>query len=404
MIEVVIPCTVKNSNKIKLLTLGFVDLPWSPNWTEILNTNNKVLVYDLVSDVTLDDSNILINVGHTSIKLNDFKFLFKVNGFHSNVKLYYDQAIVTDLIKHSIPLNMFMTIYEDLNRLNLLDSLTTSVDNIDLSNYINSLISESQGMLKFTRRFVDLIKNDNRIDVVEDLSESDHAIIVSHNKLVNYIRNQKNNTKEASNLVLDKLVDLLQLNKEIYKSLKGKAIPAGPASFNPILPNVTRAQLFRISGETEEQHVDGYSSGILFFDCKCPITLSFLIYQEDEKMQIIKNHLMFRPKLVGSKDPNLYRDITHDNNAFSDLRNKFNEEKLFDELDLNLDLLNKACKSLMNNDMIYYFAITKCYIDIDVASYSNSKNITEVKFDKTIQEALSTYDLIGLSLGGYRDE
>lgn len=402
MIEIVIPCSVPGTNKIKLLTLGYVDLQWSPNWTEILNTNNKVLVYDIVSDVTLDDSKILVNVGHTSIKLNDFKFLFKTNGFHSNVKLYYDQAVVADLIKHSMPLNVFMMLYNDLSSYNLLDRLTVDSDNIDLTHYLDKLKISDTGMLDFTRRFIDLIKNDNRIDVIKDTSTSDSNLINKHNKLFNYIRSQRNNTKEASHAVLNKLTDLLQLNKEVYNSLKGKPIPAGPASFSPVLPNVTRAQLFRIIGETEEQEAIGYSSAVLLFECNCPITLSFLIYSEDNKMQIVRNHSMFLPKLVGSKDPQLYKDIMSEPSTRTDLQERLNQEKLFDEIALDLDLLNKACKSLMNNDMIYYFAITGCYIDI--VDYYSSQSMPEVKFDKTIQEALGTYDLIGLSLGGYRDE
>lgn len=169
MIDIVIPCSVPNTNKIQLLTLGLVDLPWSPNWTTILNTNNKVLVYDIVTDNTLNDANIMINVGHTTIKLNDFKFLFKMNGFHSNVKLYYDAAIVTKLIKYSIPLNTFMMLYEDLVKYNLTEIINADPNNIDLTIYINKLINEEKGLLNFTKRYIDLIKNDNRIDVIEDI-------------------------------------------------------------------------------------------------------------------------------------------------------------------------------------------------------------------------------------------
>lgn len=402
MIEIVIPCTVKSTNKIKLLTLGFIDTPWSPNWTDIINAHNKVLVYDLVSDVSLDDSKLLVNVGHTSIKLNDFKFLFKVNGFHSNVKLYYDASIVTELIKHSIPLNVFMMLYTDLKTYNLLDALTSSETNIDLTSYINMLVNDEKGLLKFTRRFVDLIKNDNRIDVLEGLTDSDLDIIAKHNKLISYLRNHDNRTKLNSDLVLDKLVDLLQLNKDIYKSIKDTPIPAGPMSYSPVLPNVTRAQLFRIIGETEEQTVEGYTSGILFFKCRCPITLSFIIYQEDDKMVISKNHNTFKLMLTGSKDPKLYRDIAQDASSYHELIAKLNNHKVFEESELDLDLLNKACKSLMNNDMIYYFAITKCYIDL--VSEHDGMRVTEIPFSTEIQEALGTYDLIGLSLGGYRNE
>lgn len=400
--EIVIPCTIKGTNKIKLLTLGFIDTPWSPNWTDIINAHNKVLVYDLVSDVSLDDSKLLVNVGHTSIKLNDFKFLFKVNGFHSNVKLYYDASIVTELIKYSIPLNVFMMLYTDLKTYNLLNALSSSEDNIDLTVYINMLTTEEKGLLKFTRRFIDLIKNDNRIDVLEELGDSDVDVIAKHNKLISYLRNHDNRTKANSDLVLDKLVELLQLNKDIYKSIKDTPIPAGPASYSPVLPNVTRAQLFRITGETEEQVVSGYTSGVLFFKCRCPITLSFIIYQEDDKMIIAKNHNTFKLMLTGSKDPNLYRDIAQDASSYHDLVSKLNEQNIFKESELDLDLLNKACKSLMNNDMIYYFAITKCYIDL--ASEHNGMRVTEIPFSNDIQTALSTYDLIGLSLGGYRDE
>lgn len=364
MIDIVIPCSVPNTNKIQLLTLGLVDLPWSPNWTTILNTNNKVLVYDIVTDNTLNDANIMINVGHTTIKLNDFKFLFKMNGFHSNVKLYYDMAIVIKLIKYSIPLNTFMMLYEDLVKYNLTEIINADPNNIDLTPYINKLTNENQGLLNFTKRYIDLIKNDNRIDVIEDTRNTDEGVISKHSKLIAYLSKQHNNVKEASHLAINKLIDLLQLDRKAYEGLRGKPIPAGSASFSPQLPNVTRAQLFRISGETEEQTVQGYSSGVLFYECISPITLSFLIYQENDKMQITANAVAFRPKLVGSKDPKLYNDITNDASAYSDLMNKFSNEKIFEEISLNFDLLNKACKALMNNDLIYYFAITKCYIDL----------------------------------------
>lgn len=402
MIEIVIPCTLPLSNNIKLLTLGYTDIQWSPNWTDVLNSTNKVLVYDIVSDITLNDSEILVNVGHTSIKLNDFKFLFKVNGFHSNVKLYYDEAVVTDLIKHSIPLNVFMMLYEDLKTLGLLDSLVSGDEIMDLSTYINRLRSEEHGLLNFTKRFVDLIKNDNRIDVIEDLSDNDHNLINKQSKLLNYLRKQSNNTKKASHDVLNKLIDLLQLNKSVYDSLKGKPIPAGPASFSPMLPNVTRSQLFRISGETSETNVEGYTSGVLYYNCKGPITLSFIIYQENNKMVIAENNNMFKLKLTGSKDVNLYNDIVSNANSHSDILTKLNEQNIFNESPLCLDLLVKACKSLMSNDMIYYFAITRCYIDL--VNEQNELNITEVPFNESLQNALNSYDLIGLSLGGYRDE
>lgn len=401
MIEIVIPCSEKLSNSIKLLSLGFVDIPWSPNWTDVLNSNNKVLVYDIVADVTLDDSKILVNVGHTSIKLNDFKFLFKVNGFHTNVKLYYNDAIITELIKHSLPLNVFMMIYEDLKTYNLLDSLVGD-DIIDLSRYINKLLEEEQGLLKFTKRFIDLLKNDNRIDVIENLTDNTEDVIKKHSKLFHYMKKQSNNTKIASHNVLNKLVDLLQLNTDVYNSLKGKPIAAGPASFTPVLPNVTRSQLFSISGETHEESIEGYSSGVLLYSCNCPITLSFLIYREDDKMIITKGNDPFKFNLTGSKDIKLYNDIVMDNSAHTDLLRKLNEQEVFIKSDLNLDLLVKACKALMSNDLIYYFAITRCYIDL--VEEPNSIPITIVPFDKSVQEALGTYDLIGLSLGGYRDE
>lgn len=214
MIDIVIPCSVPNTNKIQLLTLGLVDLPWSPNWTTILNTNNKVLVYDIVTDNTLNDANIMINVGHTTIKLNDFKFLFKINGFHSNVKLYYDMAIVIKLIKYSIPLNTFMMLYEDLVKYNLTEIINADPNNIDLTPYINKLTGESQGLLNFTKRYIDLIKNDNRIDVIEDTRNTDEGVVNKHSKLIAYLSRQHNNVKEASHLAINKLIDLLQLDRK----------------------------------------------------------------------------------------------------------------------------------------------------------------------------------------------
>lgn len=402
MIDIVIPCSVNKLNKVELVTIGQIDIPWSPNWSSLFGIN-KVLIYDLISDKSLIDNEVTINVGHTTIKLNDLKFIFKLNGIHSNCKLYYDATIVDKLVKNSICANILMNIIDYCETWSLTaftqeaDGQTFSLDSFmeHLSNY---------NMSEFVTKFIELTFNDmTGVHCIESSMIGDQALNC-HKGFNNYIVNKQNNVKRAAEYACNKIIDLLQIDRSEYSMKVNTPIPAGPMAFIPIRPNFTRSTLFNLIGQTEEGPIEGYSSSVLFYKCQYPITSSFFLYAYDGKITISNRSLDLRPVFVRAKDGKLSADIINnssDPNVIN-LKRQLNNTKIFDEIPLCFDLLNKAFKALTAGDLIYFYAVTGCVLAMDNYTYEKEMVIHELN-DETLQ-AIRSYDIIGLALGGVKTD
>lgn len=402
MIDIVMPCSVNNSNKIELITLGQVDMQWSPNWSSIFGVN-KALVYDIISDKSLLDNEVTINVGHTNMKLNDFKFIFKLNGIHSNCKLYYDSAVVNKLVTNSICANMLMSII-DYCESNNISVFTSDVgnDTFLVNDFVTNMLNGN--IQNFTMKFVELSFNDiEGVHCIGGEMQADTALSY-HKGFNNYIINKNNKVKRAGEYACNKIIDLLQLDKKAYDLKVNKPIPPGPMAFVPVRPNFTRSTLFNVLGNTIESPIEGYSSSILYYKCKLPITISFILYSYDNKITISNLPKDFRPIFVRAKDSKLNSDITNNLNEPSvrDLMNNLNNSKMFEEIPLCFDLFNKAFKALTAGDLIYFYAITSCTISMDHYSYEHDMVINDLTDD--LINVIKSYDIIGLALGGVRTD
>lgn len=400
MIDIVIPCSINKTNKIELITIGQVDIQWSPNWSSIFGIN-KVLVYDIISDKSLIDNEINISVGHTTIKLNDFKFIFKLNGIHSNCKLYYDNVIIDKLIKNSICANLLMTIidYCESNNINgFVQDSNNDVFNVD--DLINNLLSGN--IPNFTMKFVELSFNDiEGVHCIENSMQGE-TVLSYHRGFNNYVINKSNKVKRAAEYACDKIINLLQLDRNTYNLKSNKPIAPGPMAFIPVRPNFTRSTLFRVIGNTEEGAIEGYSSSVLYYRCKIPITTSFLLYAYDSKITISHLALDFRPEFTKAKDSKLNSDIINNANDtdVKSLKTQLNNIKIFEEIPLCFDLFNKGFKALTAGDLIYFYAVTGCTISMDNYSYEHPLVINDLT--EEVISAIKSYDTIGLALGGVR--
>lgn len=401
MIDIVMPCMMEHANVLELVNIGSVNIEWSPNWSSVFPGTNKVLIYDIISDNSLNDSEVLINVGHTSIKLNDLKFLFKLNGVHSNCKLYYDPAIVNKLIKFSVPANMFMAMIEfceenDITGLfSLVQSNLYDVSCISDKLVINHEI-QSDKLLKFFNKFLSLSLRDELNCSVQYDSNNVVDAKRAHANYNSYLAKKSNKVKEASKLLCDKLINLLQLDRRAYDQLVNSPIPDGSMAYRPNRPNFLRSTCFVLKGETEEQHIDGFTSGVILFKSALPVTSSFFLYNKDNKMFISNATTAFRPEIYGTKDPNLLNHIDHDTRV--ELGNK----KLFEEIDLNIDLLNKALKAFVSGDLIYFYAVTGIIFKLTDNTQDGELMMHDLD-DNTIR-AINSYDSIAIALGGIKSD
>lgn len=401
MIDIVIPCMVEHSNNLELVTIGSCNLSWSPNWSNLFTTNNKVLIYDIISDNSLNDSEVLIDVGHTNIKLNDLKFLFKLNGIHSNCKLYYDAAIVNKLIKFSIPANMFMAMIDYCEE-NEITGLFTKVSedyySVDCvhNDVTNSGKVVPEKLLKFFRKFLSLSLRDELNYSIKFDSENVAEAKLAHLNYNLNLSKKSNKVKEASRLLCDKLINLLQLDRKAYEQVSGQPIPAGSMAYIPNRPNFLRSTCFLYKGATEEQVIQGFTSGIIFFKCPVPITSSFFLYSKENKIVISNATTAFRPEPYGTKDPRLFSQID------ADTRREMHDKKLFDEVELSLDLLNKALKAFVAGDLLYFYAITGIIFKLDVGHSVGDLIVHDL--DEDLLKIIGSYDSLSIALGGIKSD
>lgn len=400
MIEIVMPCIVKHGNAVELVTLGMFDLSWSPSWSNLFGTTNKVIIYDIISDNSLEDDKILINVGHTSIKLNDLKFLFKLNGIHSNTKLYYDNAVISKLINHSIPANMLMTMIDYCEENNLTGLFSARQDGLfDISCIINDLLHKeinSVKLLKFFKKFLDLsIRDGLEYEITYD-NDNPGSAEQAHIFYNATLSKKNNEVKKASEALCSKLINLLQLDRRGYEQVKDKPIPAGNMSYNPIRPNFTRSTCFELKGQTEETQVEDFTSGVIYYKCSLPITSSFILYSDNGNITISDATVAFRPEPYKTKDPNLFSELD------SSIRQDMKAKKLFTEIPLNMDLINKALKAFVAGDLIYFYAITG--ILFTVKGYVVGGSLVMHDLTDELSRIISGYEPLALALGGVRSD
>lgn len=400
MIEIVVPCMVEHSNLIELVSVGSCNLQWSPNWSNIFD-NNKVLIYDIISDNSLNDSEVLINVGHTTIKLNDLKFLFKLNGIHSNCKLYYDAAVLNKLIKFSIPANMLIAIINYCEE-NQIPGLFVKVndDQYNASCIIERIAPNGginhEEIVKFFKNFLSLSIRDEIKYSIQFNNDAHTEAIEAHLNYNLNLSKQANKVREASALLCNKLIDLLQLDRKSYERVAGSPIPNGNMSYSPNRPNFLRSTCFSMKGVTENKAIDGYTSGVLYYKCMTPITSSFFLYNKENNIYISNATIAFRPEVYGSKDPALF------NNIDDNMKVEMKKQKIFNEIALNLDLLNKALKAFVAGDLLYFYAITGI-IFIITNNLSNGLLIIH-DLDEKLIKTISSYDNLSIALGGIRSD